>query len=362
MHSVNNNQITSQDLSMYLNSSVLDKDVPLFTNYDKPNSAKVSDFNTAALPFYPPLSSTNLLNLSSNKSSFSIMQEESHPKSPTLNKLALTILDDKDAKEKDQDQEHESIISDYSPTPPLPTQRSFCKYDISCNRPVCQYVHGLEWYKLSNHFTRIETIHMNEYNDIIKYKLQYPSLNKIYTSLSETHLKIAENAKADAEKFMTDESHLTLNLKENLNFVESKGRNFSNTKKQYLDEAPKKIIPRPYDSGSPGLGTSSRLRQERVPRSQHRNTNVDAAGGGASAESKGRGVNSVGNVYSLDEIEASYVYKPRDDLFSGGKKKYGNAPTHNEPVEKVHYPKVYNHVKNSQVNSSNNWRDSERTN
>jgi len=230
-------------------------------------------------------------------------------------------------------------------------------------------------------------MHMNEYNDIIKYKLNYPTLNKIYKSLSETHLKIAENAKADADKFKDDNSHLTLNLKENLNFIESKNRNSSNIKKQYLDESPsKKSIPKSYESGNGGGGSgTTRLRQERPPRSQPRNSNVDpsnyasgasaatataasttaastttntfynnsatyAAGGGSHVtKGGGRGASS------LEEIEASYVYKPREDLFSSNRK--NSTQIHTEPVEKVHYPKVYDHVKNSQVNSSNNWRE-----
>jgi hypothetical protein len=395
MQPVNKHQITSQNLSTYLNSSVLDRNMDLFTSYNKPNVEQVSDLNTEALPFYPPISGgSNLLNISSNKSSFTILHEQTHPKSSTLNKLALKLLDEKDFQDQANEQEQESTISDYSPTPSLPTNRSFCKYDNSCTRPVCQYVHPIEWYKLSNHFTRIETIHMNEYNDIIKYKIQYPSLTMIYKSLSETHLKIAENAKADAEKFMSDNSHLTLNLKENLNFIESKGKKFNNTKKQYLDEAPKKIILKPYESGAAGsnVGTSNRLRPERPPRSQLRNTSLDssnyasggsctatapapspapapasapystvyntfyndnsAAGGGSgSYVPKGRGTSSNGKMYSLEQIEAPYVYKQRDDLFASGKK-------NTEQIEKVHYPKVYDYVRNSQVNSSINWRES----
>jgi hypothetical protein len=199
---------------MYLNSSVLDKNIQLFTNY---KSEPVSDLDSAAMPFYPPLTGVkNLLNVSSN-SSFTFIQDPLlvDSKSPTLNKLALTILDEE---EKELSTESDSTILDYLPKPPLPTQRSLCKYDNSCSRTVCQFVHPIEWYQLFNHYKRIETIHMNEYNDIIKYKIHYPSLNKIYKSLADTHLKIAENAKADAEKYMSDNSHLTLNLKQNLNF------------------------------------------------------------------------------------------------------------------------------------------------
>ena len=368
-------QINSHDLSMYLNSSVLDTKMQLYTR-DKLELA--SDLNSFAEPFYPPLSGVpNLLNVSKN--SFSIVQETISPKSPTLNKLALTILDEKDKekeKEKEQDLSTESDLTvlDYPSKPSLPTHRSLCKYDQSCTRPVCQFVHPIEWYKLSTHFTRIETIHMNEYNDIIKYKLQYPSLYKIYKSLAETHLKIAENAKIDAEKYMSDESHLTFNLKENLNFFDSKSRssngsgaNRSSSNKQYLDEAPvKRNVSKPYESGmgassGTNIGSNSRLRPERVPRGQLRNTNVDSfnyndsadVAGGGSYVPKGRGSSSGGKMYSMEEIEAHYVYKQRDDLFSS-KKNTGSAYV--EPIEKVHYPKVFDHVKNSQVNTSSNWR------
>ena len=371
MQSANTSQITSNDLSMYLNSSVLDKKMQLFTEY-KPEP--VSDLDSSAMPFYPPLSGVpNLLNVSS-KSSFTLIQDPLlvDPKSPTLNKLALTILDEKE-KEKELSTESDLTVLDYSPKPSLPTQRSLCKYDESCTRPVCQFVHPIEWYKLSTHFTRIETIHMNEYNDIIKYKLQYPSLYKIYKSLADTHLKIAENAKADADRYMSDNSHLTLNLKENLNFVDSKNRtsngsgaNRSSSNKQYLDEAPvKRNVPKPYESGmgassGTNIGSTSRLRQERVPRGQLRNSNVEStsyatgiSAAGSYVEPKGRGSSSGGKMYSMEEIEAPYVYKQRDDLFSN-KKNTGSVYV--EPIEKVHYPKVYDHVKNSQVNTSSNWR------
>jgi hypothetical protein len=377
---------------MYLKSSLFDTNTntQLFINSNKqepvsePISETLSELDSLAIPYYPPLS----LN-----PSFTLMNEQELPKSPNLNKLASTILDDKELPE--------SFFLDYAPTPPLPTSRSFCKYDKSCTRPVCQFVHPIEWYKLYNHFTRIETIHMNEYNDIIKYKLNYPSLHKIYKSLSDTHLKISKSAKDDAIKYMHDESHLTLNLKENLTFVESKSRvtfNRSgssstasiNSRKQYLDEAPSKVrnIPKPYESvmsaagggGSlppppppppPQSSSSNHMRHERVPRAQLRNINVEsnetfdtsnfsAAGGGGSAaayggggssnEPKGRGASSVGKMYSLEEIEASYVAKPRDDFFSSSRK------IGNEPVEKVHYPKVSNTGKSSNMNTSN-WRN-----
>ena len=342
MATFNTFSVTTKDLSMYLNSQG-----SLFENAE-------SELDSKAKPYYPP--------------------SQTLPTSSIPELLVPTL-------------------NEYASKPPLPRNHELCNFDDNCTKSSCTRIHPQEWYKLSSHFSRIEEENRKEYNNIVNFKLHmYPSLNSLYMQIADIHIKIADNAHADSERNITDNSHLTLNLRANLISVDHKqhrnthrnssdgsassggaasasggggaasgggggGANYrSNYRKEYLDEKPKSKTappPPPYMSepysasnfnstsasgGGGASGSSARMRQDRPPRGLYKNNNVEALGGATIIGSH------VGS-------EKAYVYKDRNDIFGSSKGRKDTPLLMNVGEEKeVHYPQTHATV-------SNNWRN-----
>jgi hypothetical protein len=337
MATFNTFSVTTKDLSMYLNSQG-----SLFENAE-------SELDSKAKPYYPP--------------------SQTLPTSSIPELLVPTL-------------------NEYASKPPLPRNRELCNFDDNCTKSSCTRIHPQEWYKLSSHFSRIEEENRKEYNNIVNFKLHmYPSLNSLYMQIADIHIKIADNARSDAQRNITDNSHLTLNLRVNLISVDHKhhrnthrnssdgsttasasgaasggggGANYRNNyRKEYLDEKPKSKTapgPAPYTSepysasnfnstsasgdrsGGGGAAGGARLRQDRPPRGLYKNTNVDTLGGAT----------IIGSHVGSDE---AYVYKDRSDIFGSSKGRKDTPLLMNVGEEKeVYYPKTPATV-------SNNWRN-----